>query len=68
VIPKDTIFIWEISLTWNIRNVMHLDRRIKEAEKMGFKQIIIPKSNIKWKYKIDVTQISNIKQLVALMV
>lgn len=68
VIPKDTIFIWEISLTWNIRNVMHLDRRIKEAEKMGFKQIIIPKSNIKWKYKIDVKQISNIKQLVALMV
>ena len=68
VIPKDTIFIWEISLTWNIRNVMHLERRIKEAEKMWFKQIIVPKSNIQWKYKIDVKEISNIKQLVALMV
>ena len=68
VIPKDTIFIWEISLTGNIRNVMHLERRIKEAEKMWFKQIIVPKSNLKWKNKIDVKQISNIKELVTLMV
>ena len=68
VIPKDTIFIWEISLTGNIRNVMHLERRIKEAEKMWFKQIIVPKSNLKWKNKIDVKQIWNIKELVTLMV
>jgi len=34
VIPKNIIFIGEISLTGNIRNVMHLEKRIKEAEKM----------------------------------
>lgn len=68
VIPKDTIFIWEISLTGNIRNVMHLERRIKEAEKMWFKQIIVPKSNLKAKNKIDIKQIWNIKELVTLMV
>lgn len=68
VIPKDTIFIWEISLTWNIRNIMHLERRIKEAEKMWFKNIIVPKNNIKTKFKINVIQIANIKDLVTQLV
>jgi DNA repair protein RadA/Sms len=65
VIPKDTIFIGEISLTWNIRNVMHLEKRVKEAEKMWFKHIIIPKNNIKNSFKIKITQVWNIKELIS---
>lgn len=42
VIPKDVIFIWEISLTGKIKNVMHIEKRVKEAEKMWFKRIIVP--------------------------
>ncbi|MCP4523290.1 MAG: DNA repair protein RadA, partial [Candidatus Gracilibacteria bacterium] len=42
IIPKNTIFLGEISLTGNIRKVMHLEKRLKEAEKMGFKNIITP--------------------------
>ena len=43
-LPKDTIFIWEISLTWIIKKPIHLEKRIKEAQKMWFKKIYCPNS------------------------
>ena len=42
---KQTAFIWEISLTWKIKNVMFLEKRIKEAKKMGFEILYIPKTD-----------------------
>jgi DNA repair protein RadA/Sms len=62
-IPKNIIFVWEISLTWNIKKPIHLEKRIKEAEKMWFKKIYIPKSNIKSK-DIELIQLKNIWDLV----
>ena len=47
VIPKDIVFIWEISLTWNIKKVIQIEKRIKEAEKMGFKKIFLADCNLK---------------------
>ena len=64
IIPKDTIFIWEISLTWNIRTVMHMEKRIKEASKLWFKNIIVPKVKLKWKYDINVIEVWDVKELV----
>jgi len=63
-LPKDTIYIWEISLTWNIKKPMHLDKRIKEAEKMGFKNIIIPKTNNLKTSKSNIIQVNSIKELI----
>ena len=63
-LPKNTIFIWEISLTWNIKKPIHIEKRIKEAEKMWFKKIFIPKSNINKANKIEIVEISNISDLV----
>jgi len=63
-LPKNTIFIWEISLTWNIKKPIHIEKRIKEAEKMWFKKIFIPKSNINKSNKIEIVEISNISDLV----
>lgn len=62
-LPKDTIFIWEISLTWNIKKWVHIEKRIKEAEKMWFKRIFSPEVNIKSE-KIEIVKINNIKNLV----
>lgn len=62
-IPKDTCFIWEISLTWKIKSPIKLEKRIKEAEKMWFSKIFIPKSKIK-SSKIELIQIWNIWDLV----
>jgi len=43
-LSKKTIFIWEISLTWKVKKVMFLERRVKEAIKMWFTEIYVPDS------------------------
>ena len=42
-LSKSTACIWEISLTWKVKNVMFLEKRIKEAAKMWFTTLFIPK-------------------------
>jgi DNA repair protein RadA/Sms len=39
------VAIGEIGLSGEIRSVSHLEKRIQEAEKMGYKTVIIPKNN-----------------------
>ncbi len=48
-IPASTIFVGEIGLTGEIRMISSLESRLKEAEKLGFKNCIIPKANEKSK-------------------
>ena len=62
-LPKDSIYIWEISLTWKVKKPIHLEKRIKEAEKMWFKYIFCPKTDIKTK-KSEIILINNITDLV----
>ena len=62
-IPKDSIAIGEVGLTGEVRNVNMIEKRIKEAEKMGFKTCIIPESNkklLKESYKLDIIGVKNI--------
>ncbi|MDI9476700.1 MAG: DNA repair protein RadA [Natronincolaceae bacterium] len=42
---KEMIAMGEISLTGELRPVNHLDKMMKEAEKMGFTNCIIPRKN-----------------------
>ena len=63
-LDKTSVFVWEISLTGNIKNVMQLDKRIKEAEKLWFKNIFIPKWTKNYNSKkIKIIQIASIKEL-----
>ncbi len=62
-LPKDSIYIWEISLTWKVKKPIHLEKRIKEAEKIWFKYIYSPKTDIKAK-KSEIILINNITDLV----
>lgn len=64
IIPKDIVFVWEISLTWKIKKVIFLEKRIKEAEKMWFKKIFIPEIDINIETKIEIVKIRNINDLV----
>lgn len=63
VLPKDSIFIWEISLTWKIKNISHIDKRIKEAEKMWFKKIYTPNIKDTNKGNIEIIKLSNVQEL-----
>ena len=62
-IPNDVIAIGEVGLTGEVRSVNQIEKRIKEAEKLGFKKCIIPESNkklLKDTYKLDIIGVKNI--------
>ncbi len=64
-IPKDMIILGEVGLTGEVRRINQLEKRLKEAEKLGFKQCIIPQSNqkdLKDKYKLDIIAIKSVKE------
>lgn len=46
-IPKDVCFTGEVGLSGEIRQITRIDQRISEAQKMGFKTVLVPKSNMK---------------------
>jgi DNA repair protein RadA/Sms len=50
-IDHSTVVIGEIGLGGEIRSVSHLEKRITEAEKLGFERVVVPKGNLKEKRK-----------------
>ncbi len=64
-IGNDVVAIGEVGLTGEVRSVNMIERRIKEAEKMGYKTIIIPQSNkkvLKDKFDLDIIGVADINQ------
>lgn len=64
-IPKDMVIMGEVGLTGEVRKINLIEKRIKEAEKLGFKTCIIPESNkklLKEKYKLDIIGVRDIKE------
>ena len=59
-IPNKTIFIGEVGLTGELKKVVALESRIKEAERMGFERVIVPNQNIR--LDLDFLNIKVIKQ------
>ncbi|MFO7152664.1 MAG: DNA repair protein RadA [Bacillota bacterium] len=44
---REAVIIGEIGLGGEIRSVSYAEKRVNEAEKLGFKQVIIPRDNLK---------------------
>jgi len=64
-IPSDVVVLGELGLGGEIRKVQHVDVRIREAERLGFREIIIPKNNNKpsKNSKIKITEVAHITEL-----
>ena len=60
-IDNNIIIIGEVSLTGEVRGISNIDKRINEAEKLGFKKAIIPFSNFKSLKKYDTIDIIPVK-------
>lgn len=57
------IIIGEVGLGGEVRNIGHIEKRIQEAEKLGFVKAIIPKNNSQTiKSNIEILPVSNINQ------
>ena len=52
VVPTGWIAFGEIGLSGEIRSVSHADYRVKEAVRLGFNKILLPKRNISKKWKL----------------
>ena len=62
-IKEDVVIIGEVGLTGEVRSVNMIEKRLKEAEKLGYKTCIIPESNkklLKEKFKLDIIGVKNI--------
>ncbi len=68
-ISKDLVAIGEVGLTGEIRSVSSIEKRVKEAERMGFSQCLVPESSrkqIKYKGNIEIIGVRNIKEAIQL--
>ena len=66
-IPKDSVIIGEVGLTGEVRRINSIEKRLKEAEKLGFKSAIIPESNkklLKDKFKLDIIGVKDVAEAI----
>jgi DNA repair protein RadA/Sms len=66
IIDNKTVLVGEVGLGGEIRSVGNIEKRIQEAEKLGFKRIIIPGNNLKnlkLNSGINITGVSNIGEI-----
>jgi DNA repair protein RadA/Sms len=63
-IEQEICMSGEIGLSGEIRPVNRIEQRIMEAEKLGFKKILIPRNNLKSKSKsdIEIVQVKKVEE------
>jgi DNA repair protein RadA/Sms len=66
-VPSDTVIFGEIGLSGEVRAVSQTDSRLREAEKLGFTQAIIPKRRGKTKRGVTALKIREIDHLSELL-
>lgn len=64
VVDSHTVIIGEIGLSGEIRAVNNIEKRLNEAQKLGFKKAIIPDSNSKFENKFSKMEIVKAKRLI----
>ena len=72
-VPPETVVFGEIGLSGEVRAVSQMDARLKEAEKLGFTQAIIPSRKNKsgkmpaYKGSLQIIEISHLNDLVFIL-
>jgi DNA repair protein RadA/Sms len=69
-VDYETILIGEVGLTGEIRGVNSIEKRLMEAQKMGFKRAVIAESNEKISKEvknINILPVNNVRQVIDLL-
>lgn len=70
-IPDDMVIFGEVGLSGEIRSIPRIAERVKEAERLGFKTCVVPKSCLKqlaaFKDSIEIIGVSNLKSAISLL-
>jgi len=73
IVDPDSVLIGEVGLTGEVRAVSHIDKRIMEAKRIGFKTCIIPSGNknmikkMKELEGIQIKTVENVKEALDLL-
>jgi DNA repair protein RadA/Sms len=69
-IASQTVAVGEIGLGGEIRSVGQIEKRIQEAEKLGFEKFILPKNNLKTapKGRITLCAVERVEDVMELLV
>ncbi len=67
-LPEDLFVLGEIGLGGEIRSASHVEERIREGERLGFKGCIVPKAALQSldrekRYRINIMGVSNLQQV-----
>ncbi|MDD3087644.1 MAG: DNA repair protein RadA [Candidatus Omnitrophica bacterium] len=66
MVISDTVILGEVGLAGEIRSISQVSLRINEAEKLGFKRVIIPRNNYKsfkdYSGSIEIIPVSTLKE------
>ncbi len=63
IIDNNIVVIGEVGLGGEIRSINQIEKRIQEAEKLGFKKVIIPKNNLKHVKKSELIKIYAVENI-----
>ena len=66
-IPDDLVAIGEVGLTGEIRSVSHMNQRLVEVARLGFKKCIIPRSGsdkVEVPQGLSVYRVRNIREAI----
>jgi len=68
--PCDTksVIVGEIGLTGEVRSVSMPEKRLKEAEKLGFERVVLPRQNVLKSAKINQKGVSDIWQALDILI
>ncbi len=70
IIPPDLIVFGELGLAGEVRAVSHAEYRVKEAYRLGFRKIVLPKravAALKGKTDVELIGISNLYEVLPLL-
>ena len=68
VVDNNSVLVGEVGLGGEVRSVGHIEKRIQEAERLGFSRIIIPKTNLKGlnpRNKIKLVAVDNLVEAIS---
>ena len=67
VLPSDIAVVGEVGLTGEVRGITYVQKRVSEAERLGFKRLFLPKSSMKgFKYSgtIDLIPVQTVEKTI----
>jgi len=66
-ISRDYVFFGEVGLSGETRSISHIESRVREAEKLGFKCVVMPNINKNFSCKIEVITVNHINDLLKII-